>query len=463
MTDSETPNNGKHTESVPEHDVKSATIAPDVTLKKAVEPEGEGSDTLNKKLPLTGDNPRAASTKKTSSIKDSAGIKSTDTKNALSQKKRNKWRKFFITLLCLILLGIIAAAIYYNYSYSRNALAQQNIELQQLKTSLSQSNASLTQSHTQTQSLTQKNRATLRDLDNALSQQGDNYEQRLKIAEDRLQAQNKRLLSLSTTTREDWLLAEAEYLLKLANQRVLIEKNIDGADALLTEADIILRDLDDPDLFPLRKAIHDDLAELRLTVKVDQQGIYLSLASLSSQIESLPILPMIKTLPLNDELQERSFPINDTSLPLTQRIKISFSNVLATLKDYIRITDRTENPILVLTPESALYLQQNLRLMIERAQLALMREQHVIYQNSLEQAQTWIQKYFPENEKRALFLNQLDIEKNKEISRIFPDITDSLELLNNYIEQLHQLNGVGKPKLNSLNKTEKNASSVEAK
>lgn len=456
MTDSETPNNGKHTESVPKHDVKSPATAPDVMLNKAA--EAEGSKTPNKKPPLTGDNARSANTQKTSSIK-----KTPDTKNAPPQKKKSKWRNFFIALLCLILLGIIAAGIYYNYSYSRNALAQQKIELQQLKTSLSQSNTSLTQSHTQTHSLTEKNRVTLRNLDNTFSQQGDKYEQRLKIAEDRLQAQNKRLLSLSTTTREDWLLAEAEYLLKLANQRVLIEKNIDGADALLSEADIILRDLDDPDLFPLRKAIHDDLAELRLTVKVDQQGIYLSLASLSSQIESLPILPMTKTLPIKNQLQERSFPLNDTSLSLTQKIKISFSNVLDSLKDYIRITDRTENPILVLTPESALYLQQNLRLMIERAQLALMREQHVIYQSSLEQAQTWIQKYFPANEKRALFLKQLDIEKNKEISRIFPDITDSLELLHNYIEQLHQLNGVGKPKLNSLKKADKNASSVEAK
>ena len=463
MTDSETPNNDKHTESVPAHDVKAPAIAPKVTLNKTVEPERVESNVSDKKEPFKeapskGDKPSSESIKKTPD-----NGKTLDTKSTLKQKKKRRWKTFFIILLCLILFGIIAAAIYYNYSYSRRTLAQQNIELEQLKTSLDQSNTALTQSQRQIQSLTEKNSTSISKLGSTLSQQGNSYEQRLKIAEDRLQAQNKRLLSLSTTTREDWLLAEAEYLLKLANQRVLIEKNIDGADALLTEADTILRDLDDPDLFPLRKAIHDDLAELRLTVKVDQQGIYLSLASLSSQIESLPILPISKTLPIKNQPQERSFPVNDTTLSLTQKIKISFYNVLDSLKDYIRITDRTENPILVLTPESALYLQQNLRLMIERAQLALMREQHVIYQNSLEQAQVWVQKYFPDNEKRALFLKQLEIEKNKEISRIFPDITDSLELLHSYIEQLHQLNGVGKPKLNSLNKTEKNSSSVEAK
>ena len=38
----------------------------------------------------------------------------------------------------------------------------------------------------------------------------------------RLDSHNKRLLSLSSTSREDWLLAEAEYLLRLANQRLLM-------------------------------------------------------------------------------------------------------------------------------------------------------------------------------------------------------------------------------------------------
>src|SRR5690606_8016466 len=45
-----------------------------------------------------------------------------------------------------------------------------------------------------------------------------------------LNGQQERLRALSTTTREDWLLAEAQYLLRLANQRILTER--DGANAL---------------------------------------------------------------------------------------------------------------------------------------------------------------------------------------------------------------------------------------
>ena len=46
----------------------------------------------------------------------------------------------------------------------------------------------------------------------------------LSQVDQRINAQQQRLINLSTTSREDWLLAEAEYLLRLANQRVLIER-----------------------------------------------------------------------------------------------------------------------------------------------------------------------------------------------------------------------------------------------
>lgn len=420
MTNSETPdNNDKHIESVTDSSHTNAEANVDTNT------------------PVTLAPPEIKKTTDESSRDNQKTSKKADKETETPRKKTI--RNTILIVLCvliLLLLGIVTTAIYYGHALSRNWLAEQDAKLQQLRTEI-----------VNTKTIIDKNSASLNGLGNALNQQVGNYEQRLKVAEDRLQAQNKRLLSLSTTTREDWLLAEAEYLLKLANQRVLIEKNIDGADALLSEADIILRDLDDPDLFPLRQAIHDDLAELRLTEKIDQQGIYLSLVALATQIESLPILPMTRILSVNSTEQEESYSAAEPPSSLWQQFKNSFSHLTSTLKNYIRITDHSEKPQLILTPESALYLQQNLRLMIERAQLALMREQQVIYQSSLEQAQIWLQQYFPDTEKRRLFLQQLEIEKNKDITRTLPDITDSLELIHSYIQQLHQLNGVGKPKL----------------
>src|SRR5690606_21247593 len=114
---------------------------------------------------------------------------------------------------------------------------------------------------------------------------------RLLVAEQRIEAQHKRLQGLSSTSREDWLLAEAEYLLRLANQRVLIEHSPSSADGLLTQADEILKNLDDPDLFSLRQAIAKDLASLRLIKEVDHEGLYFSIKALTEQIELLSLHP----------------------------------------------------------------------------------------------------------------------------------------------------------------------------
>src|SRR5690606_5363670 len=76
-----------------------------------------------------------------------------------------------------------------------------------------------------------------------------------QVSESQLRLNNhqERLQALSTTTREDWLLAEAEYLLRLANQRILTERQTANALSLMVTADDILKEIDDPDLFVVRK------------------------------------------------------------------------------------------------------------------------------------------------------------------------------------------------------------------
>src|SRR5690606_37845313 len=86
----------------------------------------------------------------------------------------------------------------------------------------------------------------------------ENTQSRLAEVQLQLSHQAQRLRALSETTREDWLLAEAEYLLRLASQRILTERQTSNAITLMETADGILRDLDDSDLFAVRKALAAD-------------------------------------------------------------------------------------------------------------------------------------------------------------------------------------------------------------
>ncbi|MEE4382860.1 MAG: uroporphyrinogen-III C-methyltransferase, partial [Pseudomonadales bacterium] len=85
-----------------------------------------------------------------------------------------------------------------------------------------------------------------------------------------------------------WRIAEAHYLLRIANQRARMERDPEGARSLLEAADAILAELDDYGLFPVREAIADALAALRARGGVDRVGLYLELEALEAQVDALP-------------------------------------------------------------------------------------------------------------------------------------------------------------------------------
>lgn len=323
------------------------------------------------------------------------------------------------------------------------------------KQQLNEHTASLASQIEQTRTtlaLLQQEQAQQQALITAAEAREAELKQQLLATEQRVQAQHKRLQSMSTTSREDWLLAEAEYLLRLANQRVLIEKSPRSADALLVEADAILKKLDDPDLFSLRQAIANDLAKLRLVEKIDREGLYFSLNALIDQVDTLSLRPTRQEVmaPLSNEqttveendsgASAESGMVEDKSVWI--KIGVAIKETLAFLGNYIRVTDHSERPPALLPPDAAAYLQQNLRFKLERAQLALLREEQEIYAGSLNDALAWLDRYYPKAVSAEAFAGELKGLREKNVVQELPDISYSLELLHEYIENLHDLKGV---------------------
>ncbi len=340
--------------------------------------------------------------------------------------KKNKSLKILRLIFSLLLFFAAVAAIAFVVWRSQQISSAQNARIEALTQqiyALDTRASELRDSNKQTESALRGKVVTL--------------SQRLTSAEDRLKAHNRRIISMSTTDRDDWLLAEAEYLLKLANQRVLIEKSPGSAIALLEEADAILRDLADPDLFSLRQAIQKDLVALKLVAKVDAEGIYLQLSALAEQAESIAILP--DTFASADYAEGDLLLEEETSESTASNARNSFNRFFSSFKSYFRIIENSEKPQALLPPEETAYLQLNLRMQIERAQLALLREQQNIYVDSLVKAETWVARYFPRSSSSMLFRQELNNLSKKNILRQLPDISTSLELLKEYISTRHQL------------------------
>lgn len=270
--------------------------------------------------------------------------------------------------------------------------------------------------------------------------------QRIDNLQQQLSSQQKRLQSLSTTDRDDWLLAEAEYLMRLAHQRLLMGKQRDSAMQLLTAADAIIKDLDDHALYSVREALANDMANLRAEVTLDLEGHYLALAALAQQAEQLPL---IQSLQLS--LPKPEVPVAQS---WQQRLAVGFQAALDKLSGYIQINRRDDIYKPLLAPEYEAAVRQNVRLMFEQAQMASLAGKQKLYEDSLSKVDHWLATYFTlDKVSTDAVLAQLQHLKLQQVAISLPDISGSLRALKAYVENIHQLKPATQKELNKeLNK-----------
>ena len=248
-----------------------------------------------------------------------------------------------------------------------------------------------------------------------------------------LAAQRAELAGYAATDREAWLLAEVEYLLRLANQRLVMAGDTGAAQALLTSADKILLELDEADLHGVRAAVAADLAAVRAVPALDIEGIYLSLAALVEQAGQLEIFQ----LPEQPE-QASPPPASDWQARLQQ----GYEQALAKLSSYIIIRRRDVPMQVLMDPQWEGLVRQNLRMLLEQAQVALLSGNGQLYRESLQRAQHWVAEFF-ESDGAAARAMHAEIEQLQavEVDVQLPDLSRSLQALDETMRERLQPGG----------------------
>ncbi|HEY7772225.1 MAG TPA: uroporphyrinogen-III C-methyltransferase, partial [Marinagarivorans sp.] len=366
-------------------------------------------------------------------------------------KRPNRKGLWVLAVLLVLGWGITGAAGYWGYQQAmryQNQSADNQGAIEQLKNELT------AQINTGQQAQVEQLKRFQQTVDGefkALSRESTSQLQKLlsqlEEHEARLNGQQERLTGLSTTSREDWLLAEAEYLLKLANQRVLMERTPANAVALLTRADTIIErvgaGLGDRELFAIRKLLAQEITALKLVEPVDSQGIYLQLGSLAEAIEQLPTLPG----------QEERFRNSKAAEPMRETTWAAFKREMSNVFDFLRNSfdirsadDELVNPIV--SQQHLQLMQLNTRLLLEQAQISLLKEESVSYKESLKAASSLVNQYYFESPKRAAFSEDIIALAQKDIAPTLPDISKSLKLLHSYIADQHRLNAPSAGQIN---------------
>lgn len=256
----------------------------------------------------------------------------------------------------------------------------------------------------------------------------------LESLQAKLESSISDLQSQNGTTSQDWLLAEVEYLLRLANQRVLMERDPVGAIGLFEAADSIIADSQGLTAFSLRQAMAADMARLEAVKVLDKEGLYLRLAALVGQVENLK-QRQLAYIPSSEVAAEVS--VQDSTI--LGRIMEFASKVLSRLASLVDFR-RSEIEITpILPPAEAYYLRQNLILKLQMAQIALLENNGDIFSLSLRESSIWIGKYFDADDGTTSAMRTgLDELSMIDVQRDLPDVSASLREVRALLSEFHQ-------------------------
>ncbi|TDG15284.1 uroporphyrinogen III [Seongchinamella unica] len=265
--------------------------------------------------------------------------------------------------------------------------------------------------------------------------ENDRQSEQLSQLGQQLQNQSERLASFSANDHESWLRAEVQYLLRLANQRVIMARDTESALALLGSADGILRQLDDVSMHEVRAAIAAEQAALRAVPRIDVEGIYLRLSALIEQADSLVIFQM----PEQDErLADSGSEEDDWQV----RLERGYEQAARKLSEYIVIRRRDVPMQALMDPQWEGLVRQNLRMLLEQAQVALLSGNQTLYVESLQRSQHWVAEFFDTDEAAARAMSREIAQlESRTVQVAMPDLTRSLEALDAAVKKRLQQGG----------------------
>lgn len=261
-------------------------------------------------------------------------------------------------------------------------------------------------------------------------EKNQNLSQQMMDLQLQLNAQGARITELGSTTRTDWYLSEAAYLARLASQRLQTERSTKNPLALLQKVDSILVELNETGMLAVRAAIASDITTLRLAGEIDVEGIVLELNALTAQIDQLSMIQLSVPVPdINQALDSNDSVNGDVNSTLSQRWSNLVDKFSQSLGQLVQVKQRVEPIERVLSTSEESIVRNNLRLLLQQAANAALREQQTIYDLSLKRAQQWVAQYFQMNSSVQVVKNRLIDLSGKQVVQQLPLIDGSVNAL----------------------------------
>ncbi len=244
-----------------------------------------------------------------------------------------------------------------------------------------------------------------------------------RVAESALQrTQVEELIQSLSRSRDENVLADVEAALRVAQQQSAITGSAEPLVAVLRQADERLARYNQPRLERVRRAVARDLERARAVSVADVPTLSIRLDEAVRQIDELPLLsaPERRATPRAappaaaasaapaGPVRPASGSGVDAWMGWGQRLwQQAAAETWAEIRSLVRVTHIERPEAMLIAPEQAYYLRENLKLRVLNARLSLLSRQFDQAQTDLALAQSVLERYFDAKSRRVVLTQDL--------------------------------------------------------
>ncbi|MEE9345675.1 MAG: uroporphyrinogen-III C-methyltransferase [Methylococcales bacterium] len=352
---------------------------------------------------------------------------------AIKSKSNKKRVSIGSVVIAFTLLGLLALAgagyFFWDQLRSRQEGLGGNLDkgdkrIIELRKQINTTQSQLATAEKQLSNLTETLNNTDKQNERQLQEQSKLFEDRLKNRHSQLDGKINNIQRQLGKTRGDWLVADAEYLLSVANERLQLTQDIKTTIMALEAADHRLRESGDGGVFKVRAEIAEEINALKSVNSPDIIKLISQLTIIQKQAHTLQLaLPTINVAPAQPERNLEPSAEDQQNTTIVGR-------ALTDLKELVIVRKRDSNAITLLHPEEARIIREDLMIRIDIAKSALVRRNDAEFHTSISSAKEWLVDNF--DTKTAQVKNSQQIlEKllTVHLHSQIPDISRSLKML----------------------------------
>lgn len=327
----------------------------------------------------------------------------------------NSGRVIGLALLSLVLSGGALGGAGYLWWQQQQLLIAQQTRNNDLEASLYSATSQIGQATKQIEQQAGAHKRLQAQVEDITSHR-DLLQQKVDLVDQRI------VEMLQGTARIDWMLAEVVHLVTVAERRLSLLGDVRGALSLLEAAEPVVKAMEEPQARALRQALIDDIQNLRSAEAevIDTEGLLLRINSTKQRVQALqPPRPTFRAEPV---------VVPENTVVAQEGFDLFWYKVKTFLASLVRF-QKNKEPLanVAVDPQARFYLQQSILLLLDQAQLAVLRGEPSTYTLSLQETTDRVQRYLRvDTQEGERVVRELKELAQHPVKQTVPNISGSL-------------------------------------